>query len=197
MTAAENLTEPEFRALHALRVKGAATADDVHQFVGGDGVERVLGPLEDGGLVTSRAAGDMAYFALSPAGRERHRFAVARRLDDEARARLAAVYDDRFLAVNVRFKRLCAEWQREESFELIEEAVDVHEEIGCVLSVAASSDARFARYAERLDTMMEAFQEGDAAALAAPVGESYHNVWFELHEDLLVTLGRDRANEAS
>ena len=30
-----------------------------------------------------------------------------------------------------------------------------------------------------------------------PVIESYHTVWFELHEDLLVTLGLDRAAETA
>jgi hypothetical protein len=33
---------------------------------------------------------------------------------------------------------------------------------------------------------------GDRAAFTAPLVESYHTVWFELHQDLLLTLGRQR-----
>jgi hypothetical protein len=34
--------------------------------------------------------------------------------------------------------------------------------------------------------------DGDTAAFARPMSHSYHDVWMELHEDLLLTLGRER-----
>jgi hypothetical protein len=37
-------------------------------------------------------------------------------------------------------------------------------------------------------------QAGDAAYFAAPMIASYHTVWFELHEDLLATLGIARSS---
>ena len=51
-------------------------------------------------------------------------------------------------------------------------------------------------------------EPGDAEALrrvragehdwfTKPVIESYHTVWFELHEDLLASLGLDRSSEAA
>jgi pyruvate,orthophosphate dikinase len=36
---------------------------------------------------------------------------------------------------------------------------------------------------------------GDASMLASPLKDSYHTVWFEFHEELIVLSGRDRANE--
>jgi hypothetical protein len=38
--------------------------------------------------------------------------------------------------------------------------------------------------------------EGQPEWFTKPVIDSYHTVWFELHEDLLCTLGIERASEA-
>jgi hypothetical protein len=52
---------------------------------------------------------------------------------------------------------------------------------------------RFVRYPVRLHSAFERFQGGDRDALARPLSGSYHDVWMELHQDLLVSLGRQRA----
>ena len=57
--------------------------------------------------------------------------------------------------------------------------------------------ARFGRYRERLDRALIRVDGGDHTMLAAPLTDSYHTVWFELHEDLLTTLGIERSQEAS
>ncbi len=38
--------------------------------------------------------------------------------------------------------------------------------------------------------------EGERDWFTKPTIDSYHSVWFELHEDLLATLGLERAKEA-
>jgi hypothetical protein len=38
---------------------------------------------------------------------------------------------------------------------------------------------------------------GDHDWFTKPILASYHTVWFELHEDLLATLGLDRASETA
>jgi hypothetical protein len=38
---------------------------------------------------------------------------------------------------------------------------------------------------------------GDHDWFTKPMHPSYHSSWFELHEDLLVTLGRERNQEGS
>ena len=52
---------------------------------------------------------------------------------------------------------------------------------------------RLGPYPARLGNAIEQLQAGDTAYIARPTVDSYHQVWFELHEDLLVTLGRERA----
>jgi hypothetical protein len=37
---------------------------------------------------------------------------------------------------------------------------------------------------------------GEGDWFTSPLVDSYHTVWFELHEDLLATLGLERAEEA-
>jgi hypothetical protein len=36
---------------------------------------------------------------------------------------------------------------------------------------------------------------GDKEWFTGPLVDSYHTVWFELHEDLMATLGLERATE--
>ena len=54
---------------------------------------------------------------------------------------------------------------------------------------------RFGHYGPRLDFALSQVESGDINWFTKPSLDSYHEVWFELHEDLLVTLGIDRASE--
>lgn len=178
--------------LHALRVKGAATAEDVTRITGAEaGAE--LAALQAHGL----AVGQGEYYVATPEGLERDAEHSRERLGDGAAA-LATIYDDRFLPVNLRFKALATAWQeRGDQIELIEEAADVHDVVTAVLADAAPYAPHLARYADRLDASMQDFLGGDATALTAAVGVSYHNTWFELHEDFIATLGRSREKETA
>ena len=46
-----------------------------------------------------------------------------------------------------------------------------------------------------LDSGEVLFSEGDTEWITSPSIDSYHTVWMQLHEDLLLALGRDRATE--
>ena len=56
---------------------------------------------------------------------------------------------------------------------------------------------RFASYAGRLGGAIDKVRAGDVDWFTKPMIASYHTVWFELHEDLLATLGIDRSAEGS
>ena len=53
-----------------------------------------------------------------------------------------------------------------------------------------------ARYGPRLRRAVERVEAGDGEWFTKPSLPSYHSVWFELHEDLLSTLGLDRSAES-
>jgi hypothetical protein len=182
--------------LHALRVKGAATATVLAAALGREEAGAELEALLSARLVTRAGSGPEALLALTPPGHVRDRELVAAELSDDGRERLGGLYEGSFLPVNVEFKRLCAEWQTAgESFELLEQMVGVHERIEAFLAAAAALVPRLGRYSERLGEAFERVQDGDGDALVGPIGDSFHNVWFELHEDLIATLGRSRAEE--
>lgn len=51
-------------------------------------------------------------------------------------------------------------------------------------------------FRSRLTRAFERVREGDHAWLTSPRLDSYHSVWFELHEHLIRLAGRSRAEEA-
>ena len=57
--------------------------------------------------------------------------------------------------------------------------------------------ARFATYGPRLRSALQRVENGDVDWFTKPMIDSYHTVWFELHEDLLATLGIERSKEES
>jgi hypothetical protein len=59
----------------------------------------------------------------------------------------------------------------------------------------AGSLARFESYPRRFVHAIERVRSGDLDWFTRPLVDSYHTVWFELHDDLLATLGRDRSTE--
>ena len=56
---------------------------------------------------------------------------------------------------------------------------------------------RLVRYAQRLDAAAAAATAGDGRYIASPRLDSYHGVWFELHEDLIRLAGRTREEEVA
>jgi hypothetical protein len=55
--------------------------------------------------------------------------------------------------------------------------------------------ARFDSYQGRLAWALTVAQGGDQRYVASPRVDSYHSVWFELHEDLIRLIGRRRSDE--
>jgi hypothetical protein len=184
--------------LHVLLVKGVVSRDALTQSAGEAAIDALAG-LIDRGLVVAVGPEQRRMYSLAGDGRERAAGAV-REAMPAARSALERHYDEIFLPLNARFKHLCLRWQDDpEDVALLDETDGVHDEIEALLREPADVLAlpRLRRYADRLDRLKEAVDGGDLDAYLAPTGESYHNVWFELHEDLLLSLGRSRDQEAS
>ena len=69
-------------------------------------------------------------------------------------------------------------------------------EIRAVLDRFAALDPRLGIYKTRLDEAYDKVLAGEHDWVSGARIDSYHTVWFELHEDLLTSLGRDRSQEA-
>lgn len=169
-------------ALHAIAVKGNATAVD------GD-----VDALVAAGLVRSTPAGYM----LTERGHERHAElleAERERIDLDG---LAAIYE-RFLAVNGELKRVFSQsGAGDGAAHVAAEIAGLVDRAGPELRRTAEHLPRFGGYLPRLQAALSRADAGEPDYLASPTVDSVHNVWMEVHEDYLLTLGRSRELEGS
>jgi pyruvate, orthophosphate dikinase len=192
--------------LQLIRVKGLADEAAVAAAVGqsADAVQAACLAALSGGLLTRLPRG----LRLTPAGRERLTELIAQEragLDAEA---LDAAYED-FCAVNQELKTAIAAWQiRDDATpndhtdpgydaRVIERLAAFDARAAPILARLALLAPRLSRYGQRLSAALERVQAGDHAYVARPIIDSYHTVWFELHEDLIAMAGRTRAAEAA
>lgn len=198
MTRSNDLT---LTALHVLKIKGRASVDEVAASIGTDtdAAAELLSGFASEELVVERTGGRRPGWMLSPTGRARHEDLLAEGIDDSAKEDLAEAYDG-FLALNSTVKEIASRWQGVDNdagrFELIEEIHEIHEDAIDSLNSAGEVSGRFSRYGDRLTAALEEV-ETDPRFMVSPAVDSYHTVWFEAHEDFLLTLGRTREQEGS
>lgn len=73
---------------------------------------------------------------------------------------------------------------------------EVHQRVSPIIEAAAGQLPRLNAYTGKLRSALEKVKAGEMAWLARPIIDSYHTVWFELHEELLVASGLNREDEA-
>ena len=56
--------------------------------------------------------------------------------------------------------------------------------------------ARYGGYGARFAQAISRLDAGELEYFTKPIIDSYHTIWFELHEDLLSSLGIERSQEA-
>jgi hypothetical protein len=193
-------------ALHGLAVKKAGSAQDVAGVLGRG--EDEVAPALDAAVGAGQAIGAKGTYMLTPAGRswldERYPEAYAGlRSDPEA----TAAYE-RFERVNRELLSLFTDWQMMPSaggeriqndhsdtdydHGVIDRLGAQHERAEKILGRFAELDQRLAAYTRRLDEAYDKVLAGEHDYVSGARIDSYHTVWFELHEDLLRMLGRER-----
>lgn len=205
------MSDTELRVLHALRLKGFAATDLVAQVAHVDqaGAQALLDELAQAELVRYRE-GPMTGWMLAASGRARGEALLAAELDQaDKRADLDAMYR-RFLEHNQPFLALCTEWQIRvvDGEQVINDHTDADYDAEVIARLAATDTLmqpicadlgdlfdRFGEYGPRFGAALAKVQSGEIEWFTKPVIESYHTVWFELHEDLLASLGIERAKE--
>jgi pyruvate,orthophosphate dikinase len=74
---------------------------------------------------------------------------------------------------------------------------EVHAGVGPIIAQLAEQLPRLARYHERLEEALAKLDANDHQYVAHPLKDSYHTVWFELHEELITLAGRNRKDETA
>jgi pyruvate,orthophosphate dikinase len=161
--------------------------------------------LDAGHLVQPKPDGPLR---ITPEGREelRRLLQVERvELDQES---LTATYDD-FGPLNLRVKAVVSAWQMrdettpndhsDQSYDagVVAQLATVHADCGPMLEAAVTVVPRLAHYPRRLTSAIDAVLAGDTTFIARPTVDSHHQVWFELHEELMDCLGLTRHDEAA
>ena len=200
MTTAHSLA-----CLQMIRLKGRVTPETLSASLGLSPAQ--VQPIVDALLAQELISAVGAALRIAPAGRTTlQEWASAERSQVDTTA-LAAAYH-RFDDVNRTFKQLVADWQLRDGAPndhsdptydaaIIERLVELDAGFAPLLAEIVALAPRLAPYPQRLATALEKLRAGDGSWLARPIADSYHTVWFELHEDLIGLLGLNRVDEAA
>jgi hypothetical protein len=202
-----HVTSTDLLVLHALRCIGFAGLARVAAATGfpESDVESELIDLAVAGLVT-HLPGEFGGWGLTEAGRA----VDAKRIADEleaagTRTAVAAAYDG-FRVLNPELLDLCTAWQTRPvdgavatndhsdpvyDAGVLDRLTDLDQRAELVCAELSAAMLRFQRYRVRLTDALVRAMSG-ALEYVTDSTASYHTVWFQLHEDLLATLGIPR-----
>ncbi|MEM1332734.1 MAG: MarR family transcriptional regulator [Actinomycetota bacterium] len=167
------------------------------------------------GHLTSRATSGHAQFReprglwqLTPDGRTAHADELVADLDGLDLAGAITEQYAEFLVLNGSFKELCGAWQLKDDApndhtdaaydaDVIGRLATLHDAAAPVVSSFGHTLERFGPYAGRLGEALARLRDGDTSSFTGVMCGSYHDVWMELHEDLILSQGIDRGAEGS
>lgn len=192
-------------ALHGLAIKKHAGPAAIAGLVGLD-LDK-LTELLARATATGRSVEVQGGYMLTPAGRmildgQYSRIYGAVRAD----VAFVAVYK-RFERVNTELKQLITDWQmlefggkrvrndhsnKDYDARVLDRLGALHERYAPILKELVARVPRLAVYGTKLQHALEQAENGAVQWVADVKIESYHTVWFEMHEDLLRILGRQR-----
>lgn len=204
------------RVLHAVRLAGINGADAVveRSEVGASRVASVLTEAQASGWVEQRVVvrdRRPSGWMLTAQGRRHGEALLAAEVALAGAAEALVAAYERFRTVNQQFLDVCTDWQlfpdedgrravndhSDPDYDraVVERLVRLDEVIQPVLADLASALARFEGYGERFAAARRLVEAGERDWFTRPLIDSYHTIWFELHEDLLATLGLERSHE--
>jgi hypothetical protein len=202
---------PELLVLHAVRITGMAdTARIADRFALPCAVvEELLLDDEACGWVQRIRFVDLRGWSLTPAGRTEGERRLADELDAAgARAVVTGAHRE-FVALNEAFLQAVTGWQlrhggRDTPVDpdgrsderVVRTLGGLHRRLAPIAADLAGALARFDGYDDRLRAALARGEHGQRSYVDGVGIDSCHAVWFELHEDLLATLGLERGSAA-
>ncbi|PWI06179.1 hypothetical protein DIZ27_34680 [Streptomyces sp. NWU339] len=196
----------ELLVLQAARLKGRINADVVAAYGAIPVVEAQtrIDALLDADWVKQAGAS----VRITPEGRERLAELLSEERSTIAQTALQQAYHE-FDDFNSELKAIVTAWQMKDGETpndhtdsaydqgVITRLAALHERFAPLLARIAAAAPRLASYPGRFGHAIDQVQQGDHSFVARPITDSYHTVWFELHEELIGLLGLSRADEAA
>jgi hypothetical protein len=199
--------------LHAVRLGGMTTPAAAATRFGLDqaAVEELLLDFAAYGWVSHTEFAGTGGWSLTDAGRTEDERRLSAELQDAAAEPVVEDVHLRFLPLNARFQEAVTKWQvrpqpgdelarnDHTDFRWDDRVLDSLERtVGHALALVGTLSGvltRFDGYGARLQRALTAVTSGRRNWVDGLDVDSLHRIWFELHEDLLATLGRQRGDE--
>ena len=192
-------------ALHGLAIKKHGTAAEVAAITGlqAEAAEKHL----EAAVTSGRAMKSGEKYMLKPTAQIALKSAYSRDYSTErADGDMQAAYDT-FERVNEQLKSLITDWQTMEvggksvpndhsdpdyDRRIVDKLGDLHDRAEPVLDMLAAGLPRLSVWKELLLSALEKAEDGNPEWVSDAKCMSYHTTWFEMHEDLIRVLGRER-----
>lgn len=207
-------SDPAFVTLHVLRVRGITETAEVAATTGlseDTVIAEMTKHLEQEFVILRE--GRLPGWSLTRLGRDEDvQLARAELAAAEAEDDVDCLYRQ-FLEVNPDLLRLCTDWQLlppvdnktppelnqhedpEYDAEVLSRLAKVDGAAQPICAELGNALTRFGSYGPRLSAARVRVEAGQHDWMTKPMIDSYHSVWFELHEDLLATLNIERGSE--
>jgi hypothetical protein len=188
----EALTDEQWLLVHDLRLRGVIEGSD------GQIVEAIVS--------RGFAVRKTTRLLITPEGRAAHAEWARCTPASDAEAGVQRAFD-RFLGLNTELLQLCSDWQvnrtgaandhrdAEYDWSVIQRLVALDDRAGAVARHAGTALGRLAPYRARLRHARGKVEAGEHEWFTSPRVDSYHTVWMQWHEDLLLALGLERETE--
>ncbi|MCW4459170.1 transcriptional regulator [Microbacterium sp. MPKO10] len=199
--------------LHGIRILGFADADAVARRVGmpAEAVAEALEDAEAHGWTSRAGFADLSGWTLTERGRIENERLLAEELERVGGGEhLREVYRE-FLPLNERLLRACTDWQLRPNGDdderlipndhadadwdarVLRELSEIEHALAPISEEVENILNRFGGYDVRFTAALRRARGGELEWVAGSEVDSCHRVWFELHEDLIATLGIDRS----
>ncbi|MGP4104271.1 transcriptional regulator [Nonomuraea sp. KM90] len=199
--------------LHAVRISGYADTPAIAHRYGLDET-KTKQALRDGqarGWVEHTAFAGTGGWSLTESGRAENERRLAAELARVGGAEeVRGIYRE-FLPLNALLLRACTDWQLRPTAgdrlavndhsdpawdaRILDELAAIDRELTPLAERLGNVLTRFRGYDTRFTTALARARAGEGAWVDRTDVDSCHRVWFELHEDLIATLGIDRHAE--
>jgi len=126
------------------------------------------------------------------------------------RERLESLYEEKFRSLNREFKQIATDWQMrrigerleindhrdlEYDFSVLNRLDGLHEGVKAMKDKLVSILPECEGFFDRLERAKEKLDSSDNRFFTGTDVDSYHAVWFEMHDYVLRKLGKERAED--
>ena len=187
---AERFDDETWAWLHEIRLRGTMRVGD----------EPRIDELVEAGYLLRRGP----IVAVTQIGKDADADRLRLDPDSEEFGHCRRAYE-RFLRLDKQVKDLTTQWQLStsqasdtygpEEWDLVDRLAAVDEKAGPIVAELGRAVPRFCEYRHRLRKALEQLQGGDRQWFCGVKCDSYHTVWWHLHEDLLLALGIARSED--